>query len=109
MLKKGEQVKLKSTKFQRLIESIRPLLMASALVVGARVIGGGLGLVSQVVIARYLGAESLGLFFLSMSVATVLSIFVSIGYPFIVTRFMVRGKDDGQAPELIRFIAKSNG
>jgi O-antigen/teichoic acid export membrane protein len=107
VLKKGEQVKLGSIKFQRLVESIRPLLMASALVIGARVVGGGLGLVSQVVIARYLGAESLGLFFLSLSVATVLSIFASIGYPYIVTRFMVRDKSNGQAPELMRFISSA--
>jgi O-antigen/teichoic acid export membrane protein len=105
--KKGEQEKLVLIKLRRLVESIKPLLMASALVVGARVIGGGLGLVSQVVIARYLGAEALGLFFLSLSVATVLSIFAGLGYPYIVARFMVRDKDNGQAPELMRFISSA--
>lgn len=97
-------MKLIPTKFLRHIESIRPFLKASALVVGARAIGGALGLVSQVIIARYLGAASLGLFFLSISVASVLSIFISIGYPFIVTRFMTSGKDEGRALELMNFI-----
>jgi O-antigen/teichoic acid export membrane protein len=97
-------LKLVLAKIWKHAESIIPLLKASALIVGARVIGGGIGFVSQIVIARYLGAVSLGLFFVSISIATVLSIFISFGYPFIVARFMVGAGKQGRSLELMSFI-----
>lgn len=51
----------------------------------ARLAGAGMGIILQVLIARYYGAEVLGTFYIALSLAGILSVFISMGYPWIVT------------------------
>jgi O-antigen/teichoic acid export membrane protein len=50
----------------------------------ARIAGAGLGIILQILIARHYGAQVLGSYYLVLSMAGILSIFISMGYPWIV-------------------------
>jgi O-antigen/teichoic acid export membrane protein len=84
---------------------LQTLLKATVLTVGARVLGGVIGFVVQVLIARLLGAEPLGLYYLSFSLMTVLAIVCSLGYPSILTRFVVGVETEGDAGNGSKFLA----
>jgi O-antigen/teichoic acid export membrane protein len=75
------------------------------LVVGARITGAILGFALQILLARLIGAEALGIFFLAVSLASVLSIFCSLGYPWIVARFVAEFEANGNSSLKATFIA----
>jgi O-antigen/teichoic acid export membrane protein len=84
---------------------LKSLIKASMLVVGARITGAILGFALQILLARLIGAEALGIFFLAVSLASVLSIFCSLGYPWIVARFVAEFEANGNSSLKATFIA----
>lgn len=73
----------------------------SMLAVGTRAIGALLILASQLLLARLLSPTDLGFFFLALSLGTVLSIFSSMGYQWIVPSIVARAAAEG-SPNLLR-------
>ncbi|WP_051631103.1 oligosaccharide flippase family protein [Afifella pfennigii] len=73
-------------------------LFASAGLVGARLAGAAIGLFTQLLLARLLAPEALGIFFFATSLAAVLGMVAAFGYPSIAVRFVsryrVRGATD---------------
>ncbi len=88
-----------------LAHGVRTLLKASVLVIGARVLGGVVGLASHVFVARILGPEALGQFFFALSLAMVLSILCSMGYPWIAARYVARHETGRTASNFHEFLA----
>jgi O-antigen/teichoic acid export membrane protein len=66
------------------------LLGSTGVLVSGRFAGALLGLATQAILARYLGADLLGLFFIATSLASVLSVFLAMGYPSVVQRYVGR-------------------
>lgn len=89
------------TRLSRLFANpaVAKLLKTSTLLVGARFVGAGLAFGTQVALARLLGAEALGMFYLALSFAGVLAIVGGLGYPAITARFVAeyRTQDKMQA------------
>ena len=73
---------------------------ASFLLTGARIIGAGIGIVLQIIIARFYGPETLGMYYLALSLAAVLSIFISVGYPWIIAPVIARSEASKNMDEL---------
>ena len=63
---------------------------ASALLVVSRFGGATIGVVTQILLARTMAPDALGLFFFAMSLAAVLSILATAGYPQASIRFLTR-------------------
>lgn len=76
------------------------LLTLSISLVGARVIGAALTFGAHILIARWLGADTLGEFAVAMSLAGVLSIIAAGGYPPIAQRFISKYRIENR-PDLI--------
>ena len=83
---------------------MKSLIKTSMFVVGARITGAILGFATQILLARLIGVEALGIFFLAVSLAIVLSIFCSLGYPWIVVRFVAKYETNGNSSLKARFI-----
>jgi len=66
------------------------LLGSTGVLMSGRFAGALLGLATQAMLARYLGADRLGLFFTATSLASVLSVFLALGYPSTVQRYVSR-------------------
>ena len=82
---------------------LKDLFRASIMVVGSRVMGGVIGFLLQVSIARFLGPEALGQYFLAISLLIVLAVVIGLGYPAILPRFAVgikAGRDQTTDPAL---------
>ncbi len=62
------------------------LLKSSSLIVGARICGAAIGILTQILLAKLLSAEDVGLFFVVTGLAAVLSIVCTLGYPMLVPR-----------------------
>lgn len=80
------------------------LLTSSTLVAGARVAGAVLGISLQIVLARSFGAESLGVFYLVMAVASVLSVVCTLGYPMLVAKVVAESSERGNVAWLTEFL-----
>ncbi len=69
-------------------------LLASS--VGARLVGAGLGLLTQIAIARSFSQGDVGIIFLTMSMAAIMSLIVTAGYPMLalteLPKFYERGR-----------------
>jgi O-antigen/teichoic acid export membrane protein len=83
---------------------LKSLIKTSMFVVGSRITGAILGFAMQILLARLIGVDALGIFFLAASLATVLSIFCSLGYPWIVVRFVAKYEANGNSSLKARFI-----
>ncbi|MBZ0216209.1 MAG: hypothetical protein K8F25_06645, partial [Fimbriimonadaceae bacterium] len=57
------------------------LLRFSGMIVGARISGAVFGLLTQILLAKFLGAEDIGVFFVTIGLAAILSIVSTMGYP----------------------------
>ena len=88
-------------------QSGRYFLSASLLLTGARITGAAAGFGAQLLLARLLSAEDLGLFFSATSFATVLALFSARGYPSIAARFIARYEQRGQSGHLQSFIGQA--
>lgn len=74
--------------------------LAPMLLVAARLAGSAVGLITQVLLARYLSSDGLGLFFSATSAAAVIGLIAARGYPQVVNRFVGRYRERGK-PELV--------
>ena len=72
----------------------------------ARVAGAGAGFLAQLVLARLLMPEALGKFFAATSLAAVLGIVATQGYPGIIQRFLSRYRRPGRAALLRAFFGQ---
>lgn len=95
----------------RLVErSRRPfgeLFKTSSLLMCSRLFGAALGFVSQLALARLLGAESLGIYYLAVSLAGVLAILGGLGYPSITVRFVSEYRVKGEWRALRAFLSSA--
>jgi O-antigen/teichoic acid export membrane protein len=66
----------------------RKLLGTPGLLVAARVIAAGLALLLQVILARSIGAQGLGIYVIAVSSAAVLGIFATMGFETVTGRFV---------------------
>lgn len=73
-----------------MIQPLRRRFSAPGLLFVARIAGAALGLVTQVLLARSMPADSLGLFFFAMSASAVLAVVAAAGYPQASMRFLTR-------------------
>jgi O-antigen/teichoic acid export membrane protein len=87
--------------------SVRKLVRVSAVLVAARVAGAALTFLTQVVLARWLGAAQLGIFVLAMSLGGVLAICCGLGFSAITPRFVSQYRTDNQPELLLGFIRTS--
>jgi len=85
--------------------SLNAMLKSSTLVVGSRIGGAVLGMVAQVFLARILSAEDLGNFFIALSLATVLAIVSTLGYPWIVPVILARADAAARPHRAAAFLA----
>ncbi|MGI9382484.1 MAG: oligosaccharide flippase family protein, partial [Methyloligellaceae bacterium] len=81
------------------------LLKTSTLIMGARLVGAVLGFGTQVALARLLGADALGTFYLALSLAGVMGILCGLGYPAITSRFVAEYRAEDKLDVLRAFVA----
>ena len=85
--------------FTKIMPSRRPgrsLLSTSVLLMGARVVGLGAGFATQILLARVLAPEGLGIFYFATSIAYVVGMVAAFGYPVIAVRFISRYRTRGK-------------
>lgn len=88
--------------------SLRSLLFSkTAMLLGMRLGGAGAGFVTQLVLARMLAPEDLGLFFAATSLAIVLATVTALGYPEIAPRFISRYQERGRPEALSGFLRQA--
>lgn len=85
--------------------SLGHVLSGSALLLGARISGAGVGLLMQVLLAWMLSAHGLGVFYLGTSIATVIGTVAAFGYPGVAVRFIARYRAHGQPQMLLGFVS----
>jgi O-antigen/teichoic acid export membrane protein len=89
---------------------VRPLnflLSNAAVLMLARFAGAGAGFFSQILLARLLPSNGLGIFFAATSLAAVVGLLVAQGYPEIVQRFVTRYRENRRPDLLTNFIAQA--
>ncbi len=72
-----------------------------------RVSGAGIGFLTQVLLARVLGAHDLGLFYSVTSLATVAGFIMSLGYSQIAFRFAARYRDANREALFRTFVSRA--
>src|ERR687885_776993 len=80
------------------------ILSTSSSVMGARVFGAGLGFITQVLLARALSADELGIFFLAASIATISGTAAALGYPNLIPILSARYQERAK-PQLLAAFA----
>jgi O-antigen/teichoic acid export membrane protein len=91
------------------LQALRKLLTSPTLaLLVIRLGGAGAGFLTQLVLARLLAPQDLGLFFAATSLAVVASTVVAFGYPEIAPRFIARYQERGRAARLAAFIRRAN-
>ncbi len=80
------------------------LMTSSAIMMAGRVMGSAAGFGIQILLARLLTPDDLGLFYLVTSGAIVLGTFAALGYPAIANQFVVRYTVRGNELALTGFI-----
>lgn len=81
------------------------LLRLSAVLIAARILGAGLTFVTQILIARWFGADTLGYYAVAMSLGGVLAIMAAGGYPSIAQRFIARYRHNNRTDLTSGFIS----
>lgn len=80
------------------------LFKTSFLLLFARLAGAGTGILLQILIARHYGAEVLGMFYLALSLAAILSVIMSMGYPWIVAPIVAKSAAEQSTASLAGFL-----
>lgn len=70
----------------------------------ARLVGAGTGIILQILIARFYGADVLGTYYVALSLAGILSVFISMGYPWIVAPIIAEHEADSNSIGLKAFL-----
>lgn len=86
---------------------LNSLLSNAAVLMLARFAGAGAGFFSQILLARLLPPNGLGIFFAGTSLAAVVGLVVAQGYPEIVQRFVTRYRETERPDLLANFIAQA--
>lgn len=89
------------------LEGVLHLGRNVSFIMAARLVGAGVGLVSQVLLARFLGAEALGHVYLALSLAAVVAVFCGLGLPSVTSRFIAKYGARGDRAGLTSFIRGS--
>jgi len=88
------------------MQRVKALASTAPFMMLARLTGAGAGFLAQLVLARLLTPEALGKFFAATSLAAVLGLVATQGYPGILQRFMTRYRQPGRAVQLSAFVAQ---
>lgn len=80
------------------------LFSTSAFLLAARLLGAAAGFLVQLVLARWLSAGELGVYFTATSLAVIGGVVAAHGYPSIATRFVSRYRRPTGAPLLRSFV-----
>ncbi len=83
------------------------LLQGSAVVFLARLAGAGIGLLIQLLLARSIGGEQLGIVFIALAIANIGSVVAALGYPSVSVRFLRRYKVRGAQEKAEQFRKQS--
>jgi O-antigen/teichoic acid export membrane protein len=83
------------------------LLKSSGMVVSARVFGAVFGILTQFLLAKYLGAEDIALFFVASGLAAVLAVVCTLGYPMLVPRIAAEAAQENKAEKLTTFMLQA--
>ena len=81
--------------FSRLDPNTKELLRGAIGAFGLRVLGAGLGFTFSVLLARSLGAEGTGMFFLALSTVSVAAVFSRLGLDNVLLRYISAGAASG--------------
>lgn len=84
----GAHVSLRLPGFQPLDHHMREIVQGASVSLGVKVVTGILTFALNVVVARALGAEGAGLFFLALTVVTIAAILGQLGLDAAVVRFV---------------------
>ncbi len=90
---------LQTTILSKILLNTRPfsgLFSTSALLMAARVVGLGAGFGTQILLARLLQPQGLGIFYFATSIAYLVSIVAAFGYPVVAVRFISRYRTRGK-------------
>lgn len=88
-------------------KALGDLFKRSTLLLGSRLSGAAIGFISQLALARLLGAESLGMYYLAISLGGVLAILAGLGYPSITVRFISEYRVNGEWHALRAFLTSA--
>lgn len=91
----------------RTVAAVASHLKKPVLITLARVAGAALAFALQLVLARSLSQDHLGIYFTAISAATVLAIVTAIGYPSAMVRFLLRYSVKGREAWRARFVANA--
>ncbi|MEM9277979.1 MAG: polysaccharide biosynthesis C-terminal domain-containing protein [Pseudomonadota bacterium] len=80
---------------------------SSGIVIGSRAAGVLIGFATQLLLARILPVTELGIYFTVMSLAAVLSVFCTVGYPMIMPRFVAKAAKTKDYVKFSAFLAKA--
>ncbi len=90
------------------MRSVRSLLSGSAFLTLARIGGGGVGFLTQILLANVLGAHDLGVFYSATSLAIAAGYVTTGGYSQIAARFAARYRPAGKGRLFAAFIARAS-
>lgn len=88
-------------------KALGDLFKRSTLLMGSRLSGAAIGFITQLALARLLGAESLGMYYLAISLGGVLAILAGLGYPSITVRFISEYRINGEWHALRAFLTSA--
>lgn len=88
----------------KLVSLLSTLFGTSFFLTLARLVGAGTGIILQILIARFYGADVLGTYYLALSLAGILSVFISMGYPWIVAPIIAEHEADSTSTGLKAFL-----
>ena len=72
-----------------------------------RYLGAGFGFLTTIVLAKLLGAQDLGLFYVATSLATILGVVAAQGYPQVAARLLARYRAKARPDLAAAFIAQA--
>jgi O-antigen/teichoic acid export membrane protein len=87
--------------------SVKKLVTVGGVLVGARLVGAALNFLTQVLLARWMGAEELGSYVLATALGGVLAIACGVGFSAITARFVSQYRTDNQPELLLGFVHAS--
>ncbi len=85
---------------------LRHRLASSFVLIGMRVLAAALGLFIQLLLARHLSANGLGIFYFATSLPIVMGTLAALGYPAIITPLIARYRTRGRTFMLRAFIRR---
>lgn len=83
------------------------LLKTSSLVVGARMSGAFVGVLTQMLLAKLLSAPDIGIFFVATSLAAVLAIICTLGYPMLMPKIAAEAQESSAPYLLSTFVSQA--